>query len=194
MWCTYSSSVDKLVRILEAGIDVVATAAFITGANLGAERDERGRLRKGPRCSARASARASRSWWPSRSRDPTESTGSPSRRPPTPRSTTRPTPSARPASAWRSTPPTWPAAPATARPCSARRWRWLPTLGVEARRDHVRRGVHADHRGPGDGVVDDPRRPRRRGRRQLAGQGRRQDAGGEQRAVEEGRGVSDRPG
>lgn len=34
-------SVDELVRILEAGINVVATAAFITGANLG---QERGRL------------------------------------------------------------------------------------------------------------------------------------------------------
>src|SRR3954462_13319052 len=31
-------SVDELVRILEAGINVVATAAFITGRNLGAER------------------------------------------------------------------------------------------------------------------------------------------------------------
>jgi hypothetical protein len=32
-------SVDELVRILEAGVNVVATAAFITGANLGVERD-----------------------------------------------------------------------------------------------------------------------------------------------------------
>ncbi len=32
-------SVDELVRFLEAGINVVATAAFITGANLGAERN-----------------------------------------------------------------------------------------------------------------------------------------------------------
>lgn len=32
-------SVDELVGILEAGINVVSTAAFITGANLGAERD-----------------------------------------------------------------------------------------------------------------------------------------------------------
>jgi 4-hydroxy-tetrahydrodipicolinate reductase len=32
-------SVDELVRILEAGVNVVTTAAFITGANLGAERD-----------------------------------------------------------------------------------------------------------------------------------------------------------
>jgi hypothetical protein len=32
-------SVDELVRILEAGINVVATAAFITGTNLGPERD-----------------------------------------------------------------------------------------------------------------------------------------------------------
>ncbi len=32
-------SVDELVRILEARINVVATAAFITGKNLGAERD-----------------------------------------------------------------------------------------------------------------------------------------------------------
>ncbi len=32
-------SVDELVRILEAGINVVATAAFITGKNLGPERD-----------------------------------------------------------------------------------------------------------------------------------------------------------
>jgi 4-hydroxy-tetrahydrodipicolinate reductase len=32
-------SVDELVRILEAGSNVVATAAFITGTNLGAERD-----------------------------------------------------------------------------------------------------------------------------------------------------------
>ena len=32
-------SVDELVRILEAGVNVVATAAFITGANLGAERE-----------------------------------------------------------------------------------------------------------------------------------------------------------
>ncbi len=32
-------SVDELVRILEAGINVVATAAFITGENLGAERN-----------------------------------------------------------------------------------------------------------------------------------------------------------
>ncbi len=32
-------SVDELVRILEAGINVVATAAFITGANLGTERE-----------------------------------------------------------------------------------------------------------------------------------------------------------
>ena len=32
-------SVDELVRILEAGINVVATAAFITGTNFGAERD-----------------------------------------------------------------------------------------------------------------------------------------------------------
>jgi 4-hydroxy-tetrahydrodipicolinate reductase len=32
-------SVDELVRILEEGINVVTTAAFITGANLGAERD-----------------------------------------------------------------------------------------------------------------------------------------------------------
>jgi 2,4-diaminopentanoate dehydrogenase len=32
-------SVDELVRILEAGINVVATAAFITGSNLGSERD-----------------------------------------------------------------------------------------------------------------------------------------------------------
>jgi len=42
-------SVDELVRILEAGSNVVATAAFITGTNLGPERDrlvdacERGR-------------------------------------------------------------------------------------------------------------------------------------------------------
>jgi hypothetical protein len=32
-------SVDELVRILEAGVNVVTTAAFITGGNLGAERD-----------------------------------------------------------------------------------------------------------------------------------------------------------
>ena len=32
-------SIDELVRILEAGVNVVATAAFITGANFGAERD-----------------------------------------------------------------------------------------------------------------------------------------------------------
>lgn len=32
-------SVDELVRILESGVNVVTTAAFITGANLGAERD-----------------------------------------------------------------------------------------------------------------------------------------------------------
>lgn len=32
-------SVDELVRILEAGINVVATAAFITGTNLGTQRD-----------------------------------------------------------------------------------------------------------------------------------------------------------
>ncbi|HEY6533445.1 MAG TPA: hypothetical protein VIY72_14145 [Acidimicrobiales bacterium] len=32
-------SVDELVQILEAGVDVVATAAFITGTNLGAGRD-----------------------------------------------------------------------------------------------------------------------------------------------------------
>ena len=32
-------SVDELVRILEAGCNVVATAAFITGTNLGPERD-----------------------------------------------------------------------------------------------------------------------------------------------------------
>ena len=32
-------SVDELVRILEAGVNVVATAAFITGKNLGADRD-----------------------------------------------------------------------------------------------------------------------------------------------------------
>ncbi|MDQ2649312.1 MAG: dihydrodipicolinate reductase [Actinomycetota bacterium] len=32
-------SVDELVRILESGANVVATAAFITGTNLGAERD-----------------------------------------------------------------------------------------------------------------------------------------------------------
>lgn len=32
-------SVDELVRILEAGVNVVATAAFITGTNLGTERD-----------------------------------------------------------------------------------------------------------------------------------------------------------
>lgn len=32
-------SVDELVRILEAGVDVVATAAFITGTNLGPDRD-----------------------------------------------------------------------------------------------------------------------------------------------------------
>ena len=32
-------SVDELVRILEAGVNVVTTAAFITGANLGAERE-----------------------------------------------------------------------------------------------------------------------------------------------------------
>src|SRR4051812_29424104 len=32
-------SVDELVRILEAGVTVVATAAFITGTNLGADRD-----------------------------------------------------------------------------------------------------------------------------------------------------------
>ena len=32
-------SVDELVRILEAGVNVVTTAAFITGANLGAKRE-----------------------------------------------------------------------------------------------------------------------------------------------------------
>jgi 4-hydroxy-tetrahydrodipicolinate reductase len=32
-------SVDELVRILESGVNVVTTAAFITGSNLGAERD-----------------------------------------------------------------------------------------------------------------------------------------------------------
>ena len=32
-------SVDELVRILEAGVNVVATAAFITGTNFGADRD-----------------------------------------------------------------------------------------------------------------------------------------------------------
>jgi 4-hydroxy-tetrahydrodipicolinate reductase len=32
-------SVDELVRILEAGVNVVSTAAFITGSRLGAERD-----------------------------------------------------------------------------------------------------------------------------------------------------------
>lgn len=32
-------SVDELVRILESGVNVVTTAAFITGGNLGAERD-----------------------------------------------------------------------------------------------------------------------------------------------------------
>jgi hypothetical protein len=31
--------VDELVRILEAGVNVVSTAAFVTGANLGADRD-----------------------------------------------------------------------------------------------------------------------------------------------------------
>jgi len=35
MW----SSTDELVRILEAGVNVVSTAAFITGHNLGADRD-----------------------------------------------------------------------------------------------------------------------------------------------------------
>jgi hypothetical protein len=32
-------SVDELIRILQSGVNVVTTAAFITGANLGAERD-----------------------------------------------------------------------------------------------------------------------------------------------------------
>ena len=32
-------SVDEMVRLLEEGVNVVTTAAFITGANLGAERD-----------------------------------------------------------------------------------------------------------------------------------------------------------
>lgn len=35
MW----NDVDELVRILESGVNVVATAAFITGANLGADRE-----------------------------------------------------------------------------------------------------------------------------------------------------------
>jgi hypothetical protein len=35
MW----SSVDELVRILEAGVNVVSTAAFVTGATLGPDRD-----------------------------------------------------------------------------------------------------------------------------------------------------------
>src|SRR5438876_11791500 len=34
-----SPDIDELVRILEAGVNVVSTAAFITGGQLGAERD-----------------------------------------------------------------------------------------------------------------------------------------------------------
>ena len=58
--------------------------------------------------------------------------------------------------------------------------------GHRARRDHVCVRIRPDHRGSGDGVVDDPGRSRRRGVRQLAGNRRRQDRHRHQRAVEEG--------
>ena len=101
---------DELVRILSAGVNVVATAAFITGHNQGAGRDrivEACRARRARRCSGPASARASPSCWPScRRPSATASTRSRSTRPRTRRSTTPPRPRFRWASANRSTIPT----------------------------------------------------------------------------------------
>ena len=102
--------VDELVRILSAGVNVVATAAFITGHNLGAgpRPDRRGvRARRLDDVRHPASARASPTCWPSWPRpSATGSTRSPSTRPRTRRSTTHPRPRSRPASASRSTTPT----------------------------------------------------------------------------------------
>ncbi len=57
MW----QDVDELVRILDAGVNVVSTAAFINGRGLGADRDRivAACERAARRCSAPVSARAS---------------------------------------------------------------------------------------------------------------------------------------
>ena len=59
--------VDELVRILSAGVNVVTSASFITGHNLGeaATGSRRRASRAARRCSAPASARASPTCWPS---------------------------------------------------------------------------------------------------------------------------------
>ncbi len=129
-------SVDELVRILDAGVDVVTTAAFITGGRLGDERErlvdacERGGSSLfgtgvSPGFAELVADHDRRHLQPRRQ-------GRRSARRPTRRSTTRPTPSASPASATRSTTPTCTRWPRPARRCSARPWRWSPTRSASS--------------------------------------------------------------
>ena len=83
--------VDELVRILSAGVNVVATASFITGPNQGAGRDKIAAA-----CAAGGSTMFGSGISPG-------STRSRSTRPPTPRSTTRRPPNGRSDSDSRST-------------------------------------------------------------------------------------------
>ncbi|EUA78561.1 dihydrodipicolinate reductase, family protein [Mycobacterium xenopi 4042] len=100
--------VDELVRILSAGVNVVATASFITGHNLGVGRDRIAEAcrKGGSTIFGSGVSPDSPNCWPScRPWCATGWTRSPSTKPPTPRSTTRPRPNCRWASANRSTTP-----------------------------------------------------------------------------------------
>jgi hypothetical protein len=101
-------SIDELVRILGAGVNVVTTAAFINGRRLGADRErlveacERGGASLFGTGSVRGSASCSASW--SRA-SAIGSTSSRSARRPTRWATTRPPRRSRPGSVGRSTTP-----------------------------------------------------------------------------------------
>ena len=151
--------VDELVKILSAGVNVVSSASFITGHNLGeAATGSKRRAEQGGStmfgsgvspgfADLLAIVAASAA---------TGSTRSPSPRPPTPPSTTPRTPRDRWASAPRSTTPT----------CSRwrRRARRVHRGGAtgrrlarrRTRRDRVRGRIRADDRGPRPGLVDHP--------------------------------------
>ena len=183
-------SVDELVRILEAGIDVVTTAAFITGGRLGDDRQrladacERGgsslfgtgvspgfaelvAITIAGICSrvdkVTVTETADTTFYDSPDTERVAGFGHPIDHP-------------------------GPARDGQGGHGGVRRGGGDGRRRARrrARRDRLRVGVRADDRRPRDGIVDDPRRPRRRGGRQLAGSRRRPHGRRPQRPLEEG--------
>ena len=183
--------VDEMVRILEAGVNIVSTAAFITGHSLGDGRDriidacEQGgvsdlRERHQPRVRRPARHRRRRA----------SATGS-----------TRSRCSSRPTRTGYDSPETElpvgfgrpiddPALPDMARAGTAvfeDAVRLVAdALGIELDDVRCEAEFAADHRGPRPRLVDDPRRVRRRRRRELAGLGRRPQGGRPEGALAQG--------